>query len=433
MPAAKRPPWLAVLPLACLLAVALTGGPHARAAAAGAPERFSGLLAQMHAAYSRSQWKQYRTESAEMVQFLNGSPAAMLELARADARNGDSRAALQQLTTIEQMGVSEGNVGAMRDFSGLRAQAGFRRILRDMSLNAKPVSHSRRAFVIPDAGLLPEDLAYDSSDGEFLLTSVREARIVAIAPGGRMNTFARAPDGWPMLAIKVDALHRVLWATEVALTGFRSVPQHDWGRSVILEYDLRTGRLQRRIEGPRASQLGDMTLSPAGDLLVGDSNRGGLYLLRREHQRLVRLRTNDFISPMTPAFVSQDQAFIADYVRGIALLNLSTGRVAWVAMAKKYALQGTDGLYWYQGRLIAIQNGVAPERVMSLTLDGVHARISAQQIVESGTPLLDPTHGVIVAGSLYYIANSGWNELTSDGSVRRGATLTPAVIMRTRL
>jgi hypothetical protein len=387
----------------------------------------------MQHAHSRSDWQGYRTESAELVQFLNGSPDAMLELARADARSGRRNEAMHELGTIAQMGVSQTQIGSLPDFSALHIQAGFRRVLREMSSNARPISHSHRAFALPDAGLLPEDLAYDASDGEFLLTSVREARIVAITPGGQMRTFARAPDGWPMLAIKIDARHRVVWATEVALTEFHSIPRGDWGRSVILEYALGSDRLLRRIDGPPGSQLGDMTLSPVGDLLVSDSNKGGLYIIRHDDARLVRLHEEDFVSPMTPAFVSQDLAFVADYVRGIALLDLSTDRVTWLPMERRYALQGTDGLYWHRGRLIAVQNGLAPERVVSFTLNDRRTQISAEQLIESGTTDLDPTHGVVVDGYLYYIANSGWNELKSDGSVRSGAILTPAVVMRVRL
>jgi hypothetical protein len=73
------------------------------------------------------------------------------------------------------------------------------------------------------------------------------------------------------------------------------------------------------------------------------------------------------------------------------------------------------------------------ERIVSLTLDPARTRISAEQIIESGTPDLDPSHGVIVAGALYFIQNSGWNELTADASVRRGANLTPAAIMHAQL
>jgi hypothetical protein len=417
------------LALACLLAVIFSIAAQAQAAATGASEVVQSVVARMNHAYTSSDWKTYRSESVELVQLLNGSPDAMLELAKAEARTGDSRAALSDLRTIARMGVSEAKIATLPDFSDLRSRPDFQQVLREMSANAKPISHSRRTLAIPDAGLLPEDIAYDASRGRFFLTSVREARIVTISAGGRMSTFAHAPDDWPMLAIKLDAPRHVVWATEVALTGFRSIPRHDWGRSVVLEFDLGTGRLLRRIEGPRNSQLDDMTLSSAGRLLVCDSNNGGLYVVRGNSSALARLPTNDFVSPMTPVFITADQVFVADYVRGIALLDVSSARVTWLSTENQYALAGTDGLYWYRGRLIAIQNGFAPERIVSLKLDRARSQITSEQIIESGTPNLDPSHGIIVAGSLYFIQNSGWNETTTDGSVRRGATLTPAAIM----
>lgn len=420
------------LRLAFLLAVGLAFAPQAHAATSAASARLQMLLARMHQAYSRSKWKEYRTDSAQLLDFLNGSTDALLEVARASARSGDPRAALHDLQIIARMGVSQPKVATLADFAPLRGRADFRRVLAELAANARPILYSHQAFVISDAALLPEDIAYDSATGEFLLTSVLEARIAAIRPSGQMRTFTRAPDHWPMLAIRVDSTRRVVWATEVALTGFRSVPRSDWGRSVVLEYDLHSGRLLRRIEGPRKSQLGDMALSPAGDLLLCDSNGGGLYWVRHGSEELTRLPTDAFASPMTPAFITQRQAFVADYVRGIALLDLAAGRVTWEPMGR-HALQGTDGLYWYDGRLLAVQNGLSPERVLSFTLDARRARITAQEVIESGTPALDPTHGVIVSGYFYYIKNSGWNELAADGTVQRGATLTRAIIMRTRL
>ena len=421
----------------CMFALTVAVATRAQAAVAGAPETLQGLVGRVNHAYSSSDWKTYRAGSSALVRFLNASPDALLELAKADARTGDPDAAMRQLRTIARMGVAPAKVAALPDWSDLRNQPRFQQVLHAMAANARPVSHSRRAVTIADADLLPEDIAYDPSNGEFLLTSVREAKIVVVRDSdrasGTMSTFARAPDGWPMLALKIDARQRLLWATEVALTGFRGVPRHDWGRSVILEFDLRTARLLRRIEGPRGSQLGDMTLSPGGNLLVCDSNNGGLYLLRPGDSRLASLPTSEFASPMTPVFIAPDKAFVADYVRGIALLDLSSNRVTWLSTESEYALSGTDGLYWYRDRLIAIQNGFAPERIVSFTLNRARTRIIAERVIESGTPDLDPSHGIIVAGSLYFIANSGWNELSGDGTVRRGARLTPAAIMRAKL
>lgn len=421
----------AYFPLACLLIAAATAPSQGRAATA-APGRFQRLLARMHQAYSRSQWQEYRAESAELMNFLNGSPDALLEHARANARMGDSPAALQDLQDIARMGVSQPKVQTLADFAALQSQPAFRSVLKEMASDTKPVSHSSQAFLLSDPGLLPEDIAYDPGRGEFLLTSVLEAKIVGVTAGGRMRTFSSAPDGWPMLAIKIDGARHALWATEVALTGFHGVPRHDWGRSVILEYDLRSGRLLRRIEGPRKSQLGDIALSPAGDLLASDSNGGGLYLVQRSNHKLSHLPTSEFAFPMTPAFLTRDRVFVPDYVRGIGLLDLNTERVTWLPMERNYALQGTDGLYWHEGELIAVQNGFAPQRVLSFTLDAGRARVSAQRIIESA-PSLDPNHGVIVSGFLYYIANAGWSQLADDGTVRHGARLTPAIVMRTRL
>jgi hypothetical protein len=247
------------LPLAFLLAAGLTAAPRAPAATA-APARLQMLLARMHQAYSRSQWKEYRAESADLLDFLNGSPDALLEVARASARTGDLRTAMQDLQTMARMGLSQPRVVTLADFGPLRDRSGFRKVVGELAANAKPISRSHQAFVISDAG-----------------------------------------------------------------------------------------------------------------------------------------------------------------------------QVIWEPMGESHALQGTDGLYWYQGRLLAVQNGLSPERVLSFTLDARRVRITAQTIIESGTPTLDPTHGVIVSGYLYYITNSGWNALAADGTVRRGAALTPAIIMRTRL
>lgn len=79
-----------------------------------------------------------------------------------------------------------------------------------------------------------------------------------------------------------------------------------------------------------------------------------------------------------------------------------------------------------------MQNGFSPQRVLSFTLGASGARITAQRVIARGTSL-DPNHGVIVSGSFYYIANAGWSQLADDGTLRHGAKLTPAIVMRTRL
>lgn len=398
-----------------------------------ASSEFTRLTASMRTAYQHRDWSGYRASARSLSAFLNGSPDALLELARADARLGDAGAALAQLQAIAQMGVSQTAVGTLPDFRFLRRSPEFRAILATMASNERPTRRATRALTLSDAGLLPEDVAYDRDRRLFFVTSVLERRIVTLGPDASLRQFARAPDDWPMLAVKIDPSRGVLWATESALNGFRSISKSDWGRSAVLVYDLRSGRLLQRIGGPRARQLGDASLAPDGDLLVSDSNGGALYLARRGMSTLQPVDTQHFVSPMTPAFAPAGSVYVADYLRGIGVIATKTRQVTWLPMADRYALQGVDGLYWHEGQLIAIQNGLSPERIMLFALDRSRARIAAQLPVESGTLRLDPTHGVIVGDDFYYIANSGWSQLAADGSVRAGARLTPASLMRAHL
>jgi len=237
------------------------------------------------------------------------------------------------------------------------------------------------------------------------------------------------------MALKIDAARRVLWATEVALRGYSLTPDKDWGRSVILIFDLRSGSLLHRIEGPPQAALGDMTLGLNGDAIVSDGEHGGVYRVNRETLGLERIDAGDFVSPQTPVVLSDGKhILVPDYVRGIGVLDLATKHVAWIPMQGKHDLSGIDGLYALGNTLIATQNGTYPERVVRFALDASNTRVLSESIVERATATLgDPTHGVIVDGDFYYIANSGWDSLDDHGVLKEGRTLSAPLIMRTKL
>ena len=131
-----------------------------------------------------------------------------------------------------------------------------------------------------------------------------------------------------------------------------------------------------------------------------------------------------------------DHVLVPDYARGVGLMDLRTGHVAWLdrGAGDRVALNGIDGLYVYRQSMILTQNGTAPERVARVGLDPTHTRTISTDIIEQATPTLgDPTHGVIVGDTFYYIANSGWQAIDEHGEVKAGATLTAPRIMRIHL
>jgi hypothetical protein len=128
---------------------------------------------------------------------------------------------------------------------------------------------------------------------------------------------------------------------------------------------------------------------------------------------------------------NQRCVFVPDYVRGIAILDLETRQVSWLPSDGLHALSGIDGLYLDGNTLIATQNGTSPERVVRFTLISSLKHVETESIIERSTPTLgDPTHGVLVDGAFYYIANSGWDRMNDDGTPKPGTTPSNALLMR---
>jgi hypothetical protein len=372
----------------------------------------------------RNDWVSYLQDARQQEFFLNGSPAAALEVARALLKLNRPAAAWVEVHRILRMG----QISAAFHVPMLRAYQRSINILE--ARNKKQISRAMTEFAVSDAELLPEDLDYDAKTKRFFVTSILQRNVTALDHAGHLKVFTETPEHWPTLAIRVDASRRWLWVTEVALTGFSGIKPSDVGRSTLLKYDLDRGTPLGRYEGPASSNWGDMALAPNGDPIISDGDGGGIYRLREGI--LQRIDHGDFISPQTPALCGRGgTAFIPDYVRGLASLNLSTGHVSWLSSRDRYTLDSIDGLYCRGRTLVAVQNGTSPERVMVFMLAPHGNAIISERVVERATPTLGvPTHGVFVGANFYFIANSGWDVLDEHGQLQSLKRFTPALIRR---
>jgi hypothetical protein len=369
-------------------------------------------------------WGAFLADARRLKAFLNDAPTCDLEVARAQLQLGRTADALTEIRHFLAMGQTNTILDTAL-FAPLSKTIDAQ--LRD---NRSSISLATTAFQLSDAKTLPEDIDYDAQSKRFFMSSVLGHRIITRDDTGHERSFAQSPHLWPMLALKVDVRRRRLWATEVALDGFTAVAAADWGRSVLLEYDLDSGTLLARHEGAPSSSLGDMALAENGDPVVSDGLGGGVYRLR--NGQLVRIDHGDFISPQNVARCNDGRhAFVADYVRGVAAFDLETGATRWLSTHNLHALNGIDGFYCHDRSLIAIQNGASPERVIVFTLDASRSAIVAEKIIERATATLgDPTHGVFIGKNFFYIANSGWDALDGHGDIAASSNLTPARIMR---
>ena len=122
--------------------------------------------------------------------------------------------------------------------------------------------------------------------------------------------------------------------------------------------------------------------------------------------------------------------------QGIALrrIDAATGEVSTVGQPPNLALLSIDGLYWYKGSLIGVQNAGSPGRVLRLKLSNDGTSISAFEVIEAGNPDFDiPTTGAISGDGLIVIANSQLTRLGDDGRVTPGPPLKPVKLLKIRL
>jgi hypothetical protein len=400
-----------------------------------AVDQLSRLQSELRRTHAGGDAAAYLATAQSMYTFLNGSPRATLQLMSAQVTARRPGEALHSFAQFVAMGQASEVVLKANSFDPLRGLPGYQRIHTDMLANTAAESSAEEVFRLQSTARVPEDIDYDPESKQFYISTVLGRQILKVTTSGRTRLFASAPDQWPMMALKIDPVRRTLWATEVALDGYAAAAKQDWGRSAILQYDLRSGKLLQRIEGPPKAALGDMTLAANGDPILSDGEHGGVYRISGAGRQVLRIDAGDFVSPQTPAMLPDGtHLLVPDYVRGIGVLDLESKHVAWIPMDGRHALSGIDGLYALGNTLLATQNGASPERVVRFVLDAPKSRVLSESIIERATPTLgDPTHGVLVGGYFYYIANSGWDVLDEHGNLLKGKSLPVSSVMRAKI
>ena len=270
--------------------------------------------------------------------------------------------------------------------------------------------------------------------------SVHHARILRVTPEGTPSTFvAEMPDRWAPLGMRVDPDRRVLWVAATALPQTSGYSPADSGRSGILRFDLRTGRVTGRYEVPRdgaAHAIGDVVVSRGGDVYGSDSRSPVIYRLASGSDSLERFVESPLFLSAQGLDFDRDQRvlYVADYARGMLRVDLASRRVSQVESADTVLALGIDGLYFHQGALIGIQNGVEPHRVTRFTIDRTGNRLTRQHVLERAHPRYDePTLGVLVAGELFYVGNAQWERFGEDGRVTAPDSLARPMVLRLRL
>lgn len=390
-------------------------------------------------AYQEKNYTAYLENMLRAVELRPDNPALLYNLAGAYALAGNRGAALDGLSRVAEMGLVY-KAEADEDFSSIKATEEFRKILRRFESNKAPVGRSSTAFTIQEKGLITEGLAYDAAESTFYLSSVRARKILKVSKDGRMTEFASEREGlWSAMGMKVDARRRHLWVATAAVPQMINYRKEEEGQSGVLKFDLKTGKLIGRYilsKNPRPHWLGDLVLNSSGDLFVTDSLTPALYVLRAGDTQLRPLFEGaPLISPQGLALsADESRLFLADYAKGLFVYDMKTQSLTKLPARPNVALIGIDGLYFYRGSLIAIQNGTRPHRVVRISLSADSTRAESLEVIEANNPLFDePTLGVVVKDNFYYVANSQWGAVDKSGQIASLERLRETVILKVKL
>jgi sugar lactone lactonase YvrE len=371
------------------------------------------LARESRAAYDKADYATFLAKTQEAARLAPGDVWVLYNVACGQAITGKPAEAVATLDTLAERRVRF-DLDAENDFASLRGSAGYRKVADRMKkLGDLKISGSTVAFRIPEKGLVPEGIAFDSKSGSFFVSSIRKRKIVRVAPDGKASDFvASGRDGLRgVLGMRVDAARRRLWACTQAMKHMEGFREGQKPESALMEFDADSGKLVRERAlpvDPEPAACDDVALGPDGSVFVNDTGHPRLYVLKPGAADLEVFVDDPALGRPQGFAVSDDgrTVYVSNY-RNVMAVDAASRKVTAVTAPVDFPVNGIDGLAFSAGSLYAVQNGIEPNRVVRLTLSPDGSRIAAGRILEMNNPLFDePTLGIVANGAFHYVADS---------------------------
>lgn len=372
----------------------------------------------------------------EALTLRKNHPRILYNLAAGYALNGNKSEATDILNKIADMKLYY-PVEQDSDFVSIMRSDAFNSVMKKFDDNLLPIINSTTAFNLREKGLLTEGIAYDRQTNKFFVSSVHKRKILEYQKNGKILIFNSGSDSLlGIFGMHADYKHRFLWAVGGAIKNIQDYNDNMKGESLLYQFNLDSGKLLTKFEPPEKDRdhlLGDLTLDSNGNVFVSDSRNNAIYKLTLNGKEMETfVSPGNFISLQGIALTDNDSIlFAADYSQGIFKISLKDKSATLMLNKTETTLLGIDGLYCYKNDLIAIQNGVKPQRILRIVPDKARTMLYDYQVLEANNPKFDePTLGVIVENEFYFIANSQWRRFNEDGTIFPDAELDYPLVLK---
>jgi hypothetical protein len=386
--------------------------------------------------YQRLSWALKR-----LTEMLPNSGDMKLALATTYALRDEKSKAYDLLLSMQKQGYGL-DLAKDPNFEKISKTKIWPYILQGLSANLKPFGEGKVAFALPDGDHLYESLAFDPRRGQFLVGSVRDGTIQLVSKNGTLTDFIK-PDAenglWSVYALAIDADDDALYAASTASVYFKGFRKENFGNAGVFKFRLSSGKLLEKYPVTSAdtqpNTLSSIAVGKGGLVFAADGLRNIIY--RLDGAKLKPMVANPRLTSIRGLTVSGDgkTLYFADYTQGVFGIDLAGGRGFDLRYdPAKLVLGGIDGLYWYDGTLVAIDNGMSPRRVMRLRLspDG-RSIVSTMPLEAAREEMTLPTYGAIQGDALYFVANSQKNAYDAYGSPKADAKMEPVKVFRSDL
>lgn len=318
--------------------------------------------------------------------------------------------------------VEQGGAFPAEDCAELAAilGAGSEAVLERARENGRGFGGAISLAEIPPELPLIEGIAHDARRGALFVSSVIDRRIERVDATGARHTVLRLAesDGFPM-ALAFDRRRNRLWAAIDSALFDGDKP----GAGGVMRISPGTGaHVLIGAEPGTALHIGDIALGPDGSVYAADSQSGAIYRCASDCTRLGvlvpagRLRSGQGMA-VAPG---GKRLYVADYSYGLLAVDLRTGALARVETAAGIALDGIDGIAMRGNKLIAIQNGWVPARVIEIGLDARGMTATTVRVLARGAPAAEEPGQFTLGpgGAILMVANSQWRRMDKPAARR---------------
>ncbi len=419
------------------LALLLLAGSGTAAAEAMADDRFVQAMQAAADAFESRAFERMLEAVKRAEAERPGHPEAIYALAVAHAQRRELDAGIAALRRFADMGLTR-DVAGDAQLAALRAHPQFAALASRIAANAEPRGTAIRLATHPVRHFIPQGIAYDRDTGRYFLSSVYRREIVVPGEADPRRAFVSgAAFGlYAALGMFAEPNRRLLWVASAALPQMRGYDESLRGRSAVFAFDLDSGALSRRFQAPAeagAHAFGDITVGRRGEVFVSDRLGGRVYAVDRIRGTFTRLGEPGQLRSPRGLVQSLDRRrlFVADHARGLYVYDFDSERLQRVQAPERICLYGIDGLAGDGDRLIGVQNGVQPNRVIRLSLNDARDAVETLEVLVSNDPDFDgPTQGVVRGRSFYVVANSHWSKLGDDNELPPATELSRPTILR---